>query len=189
MSLMPQQEGEEDLFADVRRKYKNRQVMFFSRDSACLRGLQSDMQAYSHQALVLWAFCCAQEALKKLGARYPDDPRPGEALSLSLQWAQGTIKMPQARRAILSLHAMAKEMEGKADAALCHALGHACATVHTQRHAIGLPIYELTALLLERGITGFEQAALDRISAYRACLRHMGAEPQGGPWAAFLRDK
>ncbi len=189
MSLMLQQESEGDLFADVRRKYKNRQKLFFSRDSTCLRGLQSDMQASSHMALVLWAFCCAQEAVKKLETRYPDDPRPGEALSLSLQWAQGTIKMPQARRAILSLHAMAKEMESKADAALCHALGHACATVHTKKHAIGLPIYELTALTLERGIAGFEQPALDRISAYRACLRRMGDEPQEGPRATFLKDK
>ena len=188
MSLLPQQEGEEDLFADVRRRYKKEQILLFSRDSACLRELQSELQDHGHPALVLWSFYCAQEVLKKLETHYPDDTRPGEAISLSRQWAQGTVKMPQARRAILALHAMAKEKDSKTDAALCHALGHACATVHTKKHAIGLPIYELTALILERGIAGFEQPVLDRISAYRMCLRRIGDEPQGGPWAAFLMD-
>lgn len=189
MNLLPVQEGEADLFADVRRRFQRNCGLLFSRDSACLRRLQSDMQEHSHRALVLWAFGCAQEALKKLQTSYPADPRPGEAMALSLQWAQGTVKMPQARRSILSLHAMAGETDSKADAALCHALGHACATVHTKKHAIGLPIYELTSLVLDRGIAGFEQPALDRISAYRERLRNIGDEAQEGPWAAFLMDK
>ncbi len=31
--------------------------------------------------------------------------------------------------------------------ALCHAVGQACSTVHVETHAIGLPMYELTALV------------------------------------------
>ena len=189
MNLLPVQEGEADLFADVRRRYQRRYRLLFSRDSACLRELRSDMKEYSHRALVFWAFGCAQEALKKLETSCPGDPRPGEAMALSLQWARGTVRMPQARRAILSLHAMAREKDNKADAALCHALGHACATVHTAKHAIGLPIYELTSLVLDRGIAGFERLALDRISAYRGFLRNIGDEVQEGRWAAFLMDK
>ena len=55
--------------------------------------------------------------------------------------------MPSARPAILAVHAMAKQLQDPGDAALCHGVGQGCSTVHTPRHAMGLPIYELTALV------------------------------------------
>lgn len=53
--------------------------------------------------------------------------------------------MPVAKRAILDVHAMARDMDDPADAALCHAVGQRCSCVHTPKHALGLPVYELTA--------------------------------------------
>lgn len=189
MSPLPIQAGEEDLFADVRRRYKKKNILLFSHGSACLQELLADMQGLRHPVLVLWAFFCAQEALTRLETSYPADPRPGEAMALCRQWAQGSVKMPQARHAILALHAMAKETDSAVDAALCHALGHACATVHTGKHAIGLPIYELTAMVLERGMAGFELPVLDRVKAYRTRLEQVEHQQPEGLWAAFLTDK
>lgn len=55
--------------------------------------------------------------------------------------------MPAARRAILAAHAAAKETADPVSIALCHAIGQACGTVHVETHAIGLAMYELTALV------------------------------------------
>lgn len=188
MSLLPEQEGVDSLFADVRRRYAKKNLLLFSHNSACLQELQDDMRRQNHRTLVLWAFDCAQDALNQLEARYPDDHRPREAVTLCRQWAQGAVKMPQARRAILALHAMAKEMDNAIDASLCHALGHACATVHTGRHAIGLPIYELTALVRALGIDNSQQALPEKVAYYRQRLAYWQEEVKRypGPWAGFL---
>ena len=188
MSLLPEQESDVSLFSDVRRKYAKKNRLLLGHDSACLQELQDDMLRQNHRTLVLWAFDCVQEALNQLEARYPDDPRPREAVTLCRQWAQGANKMPPAKHAILALHAMAKETDNIVDAALCHALGHACATVHTEKHAIGLPVYELTALVRALGIDSSDQALHGKIAYYRQRLAYWQEEVKRypGPWAGFL---
>jgi len=190
VSIAPYQKDEESLFADVRRRYARKNQLLFGRDSTCLQDLLADIRHQKHRTLVLWAFDCAQDALNQLEACYYDDPRPREAVALCWQWAQGAIKMPLARRAILALHAMAKEVDNAVDAALCHALGHACATVHVETHAIGLPVYELTALVRNLGLGNSEQAVLDKAAHYRQRLAYWQEMiyQHPGPWAGFLMD-
>ena len=53
---------------------------------------------------------------------------------------------------ILAVHDYAKKTDDPIVQALCHALGQGCSTVHTVKHAIGLPMYEMTAMVKERGI-------------------------------------
>lgn len=59
--------------------------------------------------------------------------------------------MPASKRAIIGCHALAKELSSAADIARCHTVGQACATVHAKGHAIGFPIYDLTAMIREKG--------------------------------------
>lgn len=66
--------------------------------------------------------------------------------------------MPIAKKAILDSHAVAKETEDRIYAALCHAIGHYGATVHVETHAIGLPFYELTAIVMECGYNNYQDA-------------------------------
>ena len=47
--------------------------------------------------------------------------------------------MPEAKRAILNCHSVAKEISDKEYAAPCHAIGHAGASVHVGSYVIGLP--------------------------------------------------
>lgn len=98
--------------------------------------------------------------------------------------------MPAAKQAILQVHGMGKELSNPADIALCHAVGQACSTVHVETHAIGLPIYELTALVHECGIKDCEAALSEKIAQYVSCL-NICAEQANSPerqWAAFLLD-
>lgn len=99
----------------------------------------------------MWALDCAQIPLEHFELKYPNETRLRTCLEVSKSWARGEIKMPLARRAILNAHAVAKEIDDPEYDALCHAIGHAGATVHAKCHAIGLPMYELTAIVIKYG--------------------------------------
>ena len=171
----------------IRKKRDSRRQILFSRDSACLQGLTMLMEAASHRALVLWALDCASGTLEAFEAGRPGDARPRLALERSAAWARGEIKMPEARRAILDAHAVAKDVGERRLGALAHAIGHACATVHVKTHAPGLPFYELTAIRLGAG-EDWEGAVVRRIGFYTERLLYWNehADDPGRVWAKFL---
>ena len=175
---------------DVEQRIKRRNQILFSRDSLCLQPLQACMARQNHRTLVLWALECAKTPAEFLTARYPQDLRPQRALEQSWQWARGKSKMPQARQAILQVHAMAKGLSDRADIARCHAVGQACATVHTPRHAIGLPVYELTALVRECGLEQGQERVAQRIGEYMAALERCAQQEKlpGQNWSSFLAN-
>lgn len=121
-------------------------------------------------------------------AKYPDH-RPQEAVASARAWAAGEIKMPIAKRAILDCHAMAKELADPADIARCHAVGQACGVVHTAGHALGYPMYELAAIVLEHGLDNCRYSVEARTLQYmEKLLFHQEQEPNlSANWAAFLR--
>lgn len=173
---------------DVRAHYRRCNRLLFSRESACLQELLGFMRQESRRTLVCWALNCAGRPVALLSARYPEDDRPREALRLSRLWAEGAVKMPLARKAILQVHAMARDVRTPADEALCHAVGQGCSAVHAEDHAIGLALYELTAIVRDHGLDSCEAAVQARMTEYMACLAesHIAAEAPGRPWADFL---
>ncbi len=178
------------MFADVEIKLKKRNKVLFSRDSQCLQELIHLIQLQNHRVMVMWALDCAQLTLQQFEARYPDEPRPRTCLELSEAWARGQIKMPAAKRAILDAHAVAKTINHQEYGALCHAIGHAGATVHTETHALGLPFYELTALVLKYGKDDFPQPVSEKIQYYCDNLLYWqeNTDQLGLEWAGFLLD-
>jgi len=74
--------------------------------------------------------------------------------------------------------------------ALCYAIGHAGATVHVETHALGLPFYELTAIVLEYGIDNFGKPVSEKIDYYyhRLLYWRENTEKAGRDWAKFLLD-
>ena len=73
-------------------------------------------------------------------------------------------------------------------AALCHAVGQACGTVHTAGHAMGYPVYELTAIVRALGLDEGRASVEARRQAYLVRLTQARAacEQDAGPWAHFL---
>ena len=173
---------------DVRAHYRRGNRLLFNRESACLQELLGFMRQESRRTLVCWALNCAGRPVALLSARYPEDDRPREALRLSRLWAEGAVKMPRARQDILLVHAMARDVRTPADEALCHAVGQGCSAVHAEDHAIGLALYELTAIVREQGQDSCEAAVQARMTEYMACLAEsrIAAEAPGRPWADFL---
>ena len=98
--------------------------------------------------------------------------------------------MPMARRAILEAHAVAKEVDDPEYGDLCHAIGHAGATVHVGTHALGLPIYELTALVIKCGKEAYEEPVKEKIAYYIERLKYWqeNTDHLDLEWATFLSE-
>ena len=175
--------------AEVKAKAKRKNQILFSKDSLLLTDLRQLIEQANRRALILWALELAEETARELAERYPEDRPPREAIAASRAWASGEIKMPIAKQAILNCHAMAKELENPADIARCHAVGQACSVVHTAGHALGYPMYELTAIVLELGLDDCRDAVEHRVRYYEQRL-HYWAEHEKSccqDWASFLR--
>jgi hypothetical protein len=178
------------MFSDVESKLKKRNKILFSRDSQCLQDLIKLIQLQNHRTLVMWALDCAKVPLEQFEAKYSDERRPRTCLELCEDWSKGKIKMPIAKRAILDSHAVAKEITDSEYGALCHAIGHAGATVHVETHALGLPFYELTAIVLKYGKDNFQKPVSEKIDYYynRLLYWNENTDKLGLAWADFLLD-
>jgi hypothetical protein len=178
------------MFSDVEIKIKKRNKILFSRDSQCLQELLELIRLQSHRTLVMWALDCAKMPLIQFEEKYPNEQRPRTCLNLCEDWARGKIKMPIAKRAILNSHAVAKEINDDEYGALCHAIGHAGATVHVETHAIGLPMYELTAMVLKYGKNDFHKPVIEKTEYYieRLLYWHENTDKLKLDWADFLLD-
>lgn len=178
------------LFSDVESKLKKKNKILFSRDSQCLQELIKLIELQNHSTLVMWALDCAKLTLEQFEEKYPDERRPRTCLELCEAWARGKIKMPIAKKAILDSHAVAKDIDDSEYSALCHAIGHAGATVHVETHALGLPIYELTAIVLKYGENNFPEPVNEKIDYYynRLLYWQENTDKSGLDWADFLLD-
>jgi hypothetical protein len=99
--------------------------------------------------------------------------------------------MQDAKRAILNSHAVAKEIDHEVCKALCHGIGHAGATVHVGSHAIGLPMYELTAIVISYKMSDYEEAVKEKIDFYidRLLYWRENAGKLDRKWADFLKKE
>ena len=173
------------------REHRGNQILF-RKDSILLQELNKCLREQNHRTVVLWAMALAEEAVRRLEEERPEEARPRLALEAGRQWAAGKIKMPRAQRCILDCHAAAKAMPTAAGAALCHAVGQACGTVHTPGHAIGFPMYELTAIVRVCGVEHCREPVEARAAEYLQRLtdwssRITRGEDSGYEWAAFLQ--
>lgn len=178
------------MFSDVNEKIKRKNKILFSRDSQSLQELKILIEQQIHRTLVMWALDCAKTPLVYFEEKYPKELRPRRALELCEEWAKGYIKMPVAKRAILDAHAVAKEINDPVCGALCHAIGHAGSTVHVETHALGLPFYELTAIVLKNNKVDFQNEVQEKIAYYHERLLYWqeNVDKLNRDWAIFLRN-
>lgn len=83
---------------------------------------------------------------------------------------------------------MAKDITDVSDQALCHAVGQGCGTVHVETHAIGLVVYELTAIVRMYGIDDCDQMLIKRINEYQTYLLECAKKTHQYQWAKFISD-
>lgn len=117
-----------------------------------LQSLMRLIETQSKVTLANWAVdYCEREILPMWQKHRPDDLRPQEALAAARAWLAGTIKLPQAKPAILACHAAAREAEGNPVAQACaRAIGQSASTIHSARHCIGLALYGALAVAYDQ---------------------------------------
>lgn len=173
----------------LNKRLKARRQILFSKEDCPIFTLMMDLESLPRKVTTLWALEMAALSAEVLEKRYVSDPRPGIAVEQSRLWAQGNVKMVQAKCAILDCHAMANELSDLSDIALCHAVGQACSTVHTVRHAIGYPIYHLTAIVRENGVSGCNDLISQAFDLYYGRLgfwSHHYLDDPALKWASFI---
>lgn len=178
----------EDWTAPVRARMRRGNRILFAPDDALLADLACRVAAQPRRAQVLWALTLADETAAALAQRYPEQSAPRDAVAATWQWARGGIKMPVAKREILRCHALARVWTDDADIALCHAVGQACGVVHAAGHAMGYPVYDLTALVRRCGADDWRPLVEARVRRYEALVAESASRAlrDPGPWAPFL---
>lgn len=171
-------------------RIRARRQILFSKEDGPIRDLTELIRTMPRKAVILWALDMAEETVRELEQKYPGSPSARRALEMSRLWAQGIVRMPEAKRAILACHAEARRTDNKADISRFHAVGLACATVHTTGHAIGFPLYALTALVRENGPDSCSSLIDAEIGKYRERLLYWKLHCRDGAygWAGFLRE-
>lgn len=177
-------------FEDVEENIKKKKQILFTRKSTCIKELQAMIAEQKHATMIMWAMNCLSLTLQELERICPNNPAFAHAIDESKRWARGEIKMPQAKRAILDCHAQAKEMQDKCAIALCHAIGQGCGTVHVESHALGLPFYELSAIVYKHKCKGYEKAIEDKLNYYKERLLYWQSQEENllkkQTWASFI---
>jgi hypothetical protein len=102
----------------------------------------------NHITLAIWAADCAERVLPYFEGKYPEDPRPREAIEACREWARtGVFRMADVRKTALAAHAAARDVkEDNAARSAARAAGQALATAHVSTHALTAAIYAATAV-------------------------------------------
>lgn len=129
-----------------------------------------------HKTLAIWAVDCVERVMHYFEEKYPNDPRPRNALDVCRAWIRtGVFKMAVIRKASLDSHAAAREVgEDNAARSAARAAGQAVATAHVPTHSLGAANYALQAISRATGPADADSAiAKERDWQYRR-LRELG---------------
>ncbi|MGN0517151.1 MAG: putative immunity protein [Acutalibacteraceae bacterium] len=174
---------------NVRLRIKSKRQILFNKDDDIIQEVALAINNTSRKAVVLWALALAGETVRLLEQKSPQVGRARLAVELTAEWAAGNVKMPVAKKAILDCHAVAKQITDAEDIAHYHAIGQACATVHANGHAIGYPIYDLTAVVRKYGIDNGKKYVEQRKDHYidRIIYWSENYSHYNGSWAKFIK--
>lgn len=174
---------------EVKNALKHGRKILFTKHSECLQPLSVLLQISSRRAVVLWALDLAEEAAGTISDAQLSYTAK-RAVDESRLWAQGKIGMRQAREAILACHRAAKNASDPITASLLHAIGQACSTVHTEKHGLGFPVYDLTACVYRFGAENYREKLEERLAQYMERLLYRREHCDDfKTWAEFLKSE
>lgn len=153
-----------------------------------IQSLMRLIETQSKATLAMWAVDYSGRVILPIWSKYyPDDVRPQTALHAAREWMSGSIKLPQAKSAILACHAAAREAEGNPAAqAAARTIGQCASTIHSARHCIGLAFYGAIAVAYDRlGLAAtweeIEKCAAEECGRMEYALRGASVENEPNP--------
>ena len=157
-------------------------------DAPYLQSLMRLMETQSKTTLANWCISYAERYILPVYEKAsPEDPRPMLALELARDWLAGRVKLPRVKRAILEVHAAARESEANPAAqAAARAIGQSASTVHSARHSIGLALYGALAVAYDRLGADADWSSLSNVAEaevgkMEAALRTIAVENESNP--------
>lgn len=117
-----------------------------------IQSLMKLIETQSKATLAHWAVDYSEQIILPLWVKYyPNDLRPQNALNAARKWLLSTIKLPQAKSAILECHAAAREADEYPVAqAAARTVGQCASAIHSARHCIGLAFYGAIAVAYDQ---------------------------------------
>lgn len=178
---------ESDWYDDVIDSAYRKNEVWMRKTNPLMLELSKVLSDKSRKVVALWGLGLAEEIRNKLSHEVYSDTRTKDVIELATDWAFGRCKMKQAKDAILKCHAICKEGISDIDSLYCHAIAQGCSTVHTPKHALGLPMYELTAIGKIYGVGNCENAILERYSHYVKKIEFCETQvDKYAGWAQFM---
>jgi hypothetical protein len=118
---------------------KRKKFTLARKDSA----MEELVRTTDKKILAAWANDCAERVLPYFTEKYPEDPRPRDALETLRAWMRtGEFHMAVIRTASLASHAAAREVGVDSPArSAARAAGQAVATAHVPTHSLGAAMY------------------------------------------------
>lgn len=137
----------------VNQRLQRQGKLLFNQASLDLGDLPLRLESCPRQVVVIFALEQSSELVGELERLWPGNSLFIKSLFLGYQWLQGQIKMAPVKKAILDLHQLAKNIERfpqyKSVSLKIRALGQGLATIHAPGHALGLPLYYLSAMVYD----------------------------------------
>ena len=97
--------------------------------------------------------------------RYRDDGCAEAAIQAARAWLRGEIKLPGAKKSILSLHESARSLEDiPAAQAAARAIGQSASAIHSATHSLGMCFYGAAAIAYDRYGTDKTAEEYDKIA-------------------------
>jgi len=156
---------------------KRRRKMLGRADSPQIIALASRIETLSKPTAVSWCLACCRKEILPIYRHHRSDFLAEEAINSAERWMRHEIRLPEARRSILALHAAAREMENDpAGQAAARAIAQSASSIHCVRHALGLFLYGAAAIAYERCGTGLADGEYERI-AEEECSRMLDSLP------------
>lgn len=156
-------------------------------DHPGMQGLYRAIEQQDHRTLVLWALDTGKEILELFNAAYPDDMRPGNALTAAESWSRGEIKMPAAKKAAKETHEAAKDAKEAAAVAAAHAMGQIIGVVHVATHSPAYVAYAVQAAIFIHADKDPEKILVEAVDHLSNRLAYWATAPkENRPWASFL---
>ena len=157
-------------------------------DAPYIQSLVKLIETQSKATLAQWVLDYSQGVILPLwNMRFPYDMRPQNAIGAARNWLSGTIKLPQAKAAILECHAAAREADrNPAAQAAARAIGQSASTIHSATHCIGLALYGALAVAYDAFGTHadweqLEECAAEECGRMLDALRSVAAENESNP--------
>lgn len=135
------------------------------------------VKSTDHRTLAIWAIDCVERVMPFFEEKFPDDPRPRDAIKTLQAWIDtGVFSMPVIRGASLTAHAAARDVgEDSPARSAARAAGQAVATAHVRTHAPGAALYARQAVFRAADPSDAE-AAVARERDWQ--VRHLSALKQ-----------